>query len=317
MNLAHFLDNLEDRLQDVGVRMLTQAEQHQPGLSAVMEPLLASGTARVRPATALLMGDALGAEREQAATLTAAIEMLHTATLVHDDLLDGKLLRRGMPVLNAPWSPAATVLTGDFIFAQAAKLAAETGSVPVMHLFSEALTTVVSGEVMQLFSTKDLAGRNAYYNRIYAKTASMIELSAAAAATISPVHASVVEAARQFGYEIGMAFQIMNDILDFAAGEARTMRALRAGRLSLPAICYAEAHPGDANLRAILPGNGQTPEQVSALVESVRESGALEQALAEAVKFAERGLAALQAFPPSAETGLLAALARHIIAQTV
>jgi geranylgeranyl pyrophosphate synthase len=136
---------------------------------------------------------------------------VHTATLVHDDLIDGALLRRGIVTLNAQWSPAATVLTGDFIFARAAKLAAETDSVPVMRLFAETLATIVNGELTQMFTSRGLASREDYLQRIYAKTASMFELATAAAALLSPVGLPVVNEVRRFGTDVGMAFQIVDD----------------------------------------------------------------------------------------------------------
>ncbi len=113
----------------------------------------------------------LGAPQDnRLVTLAAAIELLHTATLVHDDLIDGSLLRRGMPTLNSQWSPGATVLTGDFMFACAAKLASDTNSIPVMSLFSQTLAVIVNGEITQLFTSRCVTNREDYYQRIYAKT---------------------------------------------------------------------------------------------------------------------------------------------------
>src|SRR5512143_2262641 len=114
--------------------MRAQADgSNHPDLRAALEHLMSAGGKRVRPTVVMLAGNMLGAPREKLATLGAAIEMLHTATLVHDDLIDGSLLRRGTPTLNARWSPAATVLTGDFLFARAAKLAAETQHLPLIE----------------------------------------------------------------------------------------------------------------------------------------------------------------------------------------
>ena len=141
----------------------------------------------------------LGSPEDKLVTLGAAMELLHTATLVHDDLIDGSLLRRGMPTLNARWSPAATVLTGDFLFARAAKLAAETDHLPLMKLFAETLATIVNGELTQLFTSRGLINRKNYYQRIYAKTASLFEMSARAAAMISPVDEEMIESMRIFG----------------------------------------------------------------------------------------------------------------------
>ena len=142
---------------------------HIPTCAPLLSIYLAAGGKRIRPTLGLLVGNMLGAPLEKIVTLGAAVELLHTATLVHDDLIDGSLLRRGMPTLNARWSPPATVLTGDFLFARAAKLAAETDYLPLMKLFSETLATIVNGELTQMFTSRGLISRDNYYKRIYAK----------------------------------------------------------------------------------------------------------------------------------------------------
>jgi geranylgeranyl pyrophosphate synthase len=127
-----FFTSVQEQLQFVEQRMREQAgEDQHPDLKSALEHLLSAGGKRIRPTLGLLVGNMLGAPEEKLITLGASVELLHTATLVHDDLIDGALLRRGMPTLNARWSPAATVLTGDFLFARAAKLAAETDYLPL------------------------------------------------------------------------------------------------------------------------------------------------------------------------------------------
>src|SRR3990172_8268826 len=133
LTTATFFSPVQESLRLVERRMRAQSDGHHPDLAAALKHLLSSGGKRVRPAVALLTGGMLGAGRDRLVTLSAAIELLHTATLVHDDLIDGALLRRGIPTLNAQWTPAATVLTGDFIFARAAHLASQTGSLAVMR----------------------------------------------------------------------------------------------------------------------------------------------------------------------------------------
>src|SRR5512134_2202300 len=152
-----------------------------------------------------MIGNMLGGPEERLVTLGAAVELLHTATLVHDDLIDGSLLRRGMPTLNARWSPAATVLTGDFLFARAAKLAAEADHLPLMKLFAETLATIVNGELTQLFTSRGLINRENYYQRIYAKTASLFEMAALAAAMVANEDEEMQASMKVFGYEVGMA----------------------------------------------------------------------------------------------------------------
>jgi geranylgeranyl pyrophosphate synthase len=139
LNAVTFLSPVQEEIKLVEERMRTQADNTHSDLRAALEHLLAAGGKRIRPTISLLVGNMLGAPLDKLITLGAAVELLHTATLVHDDLIDGSLLRRGMATLNARWSPPATVLTGDFLFARAAITAAETDHLPLMKLFSETL----------------------------------------------------------------------------------------------------------------------------------------------------------------------------------
>lgn len=301
--------------------MLSQADQHHPDLGNALEHLLSSGGKRIRPAVALLTGGMLGADIERLITLGAAIELLHTATLVHDDLIDGALLRRGITTLNAQWSPAATVLTGDFIFAQAAKLAAETNSVPVMHLFAETLATIVNGEITQLFTSRGVANKDDYLRRIYAKTASMFELATAAAALLSPADMLSVAQIRKFGYDIGMAFQIVDDILDFTGEQATIGKPvgsdLRQGLFTLPALLYFEANPDDPDVIWIQAGNASSDARLDRLVTSIRSSGVIDQSLDEARRFVDCSLKILDQFPDCEEKRALVDLSNYIVSRSL
>jgi len=301
----------------VDERMRMQAANHHPELGAALEHLLISGGKRIRPAVALLTGGMLGADTDRLVTLAASIELLHTATLVHDDLIDGALLRRGIATLNAQWSPAATVLTGDFIFARAAKLASETNSVSVIQLFSETLATIVNGEINQLFSGHGLASRENYFTRIHAKTASMFELATAAAALLSPVHDDTVEAARAFGYELGMAFQIVDDVLDFTGEQATVGKPvasdLRQGLVTLPALNFLQCYPDDPDLNAVLENNRYNNATIERLVNAIRESGSIEKAMDEAKIFITRAMNILLTFPDCPERRALQELSGYIV----
>lgn len=317
LTTATFLTPVQESIQLVEARMRAESDGHHPELGAALDHLLASGGKRLRPAIALLTGGMLGANPDRLITLAAAIELLHTATLVHDDLIDGALLRRGIPTLNSQWTPAATVLTGDFIFARAAKLAAETDSVEVMRLFSETLSTIVNGEITQMFSNRALPDRKDYFKRIYAKTASMFELAAAAAAVLSPLWEEAVGRVRSYGYEIGMAFQIIDDVLDFT-GEQDTVgkpvaNDLRHGVITLPTINYVESHPEDPDIPYVLSGNHYDEERLARLTYSIRHSDAIARAVAEAHRFVFRGLRAIADLPQTAEHQALEDLANYIV----
>lgn len=315
--INYFLTPVQEMIQRVEDRMRAQSYGHHSDLSAALDHLLASGGKRVRTAVTLLTGGMLGGDSERLITLAAAVELLHTATLVHDDLIDGSLLRRGNPTINSQWSPAATVLVGDFIFARAAKLAAETESVAVMKLFAETLTTIVNGEITQLFASRLLASRDDYYRRIHAKTASMFELATGAAALLSPVNEGSMHLVVQYGYEIGMAFQIVDDVLDFT-GEQKTIGKpvasdLRQGLITLPALCYMEAFPDDQDMKGFLNGSHYDEACLLRLVNSIQKSGAIDQAMHEARQFVDRGLESLAKMPPNDERYALEDLANYIV----
>lgn len=297
--------------------MLDAANGHHPDLKNALDHLLHSGGKRVRPALALLTGGMLSVENEKVISLAASIELLHTATLVHDDLIDGALLRRGIPTLNSKWSPGATVLTGDFIFACAAKVAAETGSVELMHLFADTLAIIVNGEITQMFPRLNEDYYEAYLNRIYSKTASLFELATTAPAVLSPKRDTYYESARSFGYGLGMAFQIVDDVLDFTGQENAVGKPvandLRQGLITLPTIYYIDSHPIDKDLQMIINGENIGDERVEKLVSAIQESGAIEKSLAKAKDFTDQALNALSKLPQTIENQALEELADYVV----
>jgi geranylgeranyl pyrophosphate synthase len=317
LTTVKFDNPVQEFIPLVEARMREQSNGHHPDLQTALDHLLDSGGKRIRPTISLLVGGMIGTDLNRTITLAAAVELLHTATLVHDDVIDGALLRRGTPTLNARWSPSATILTGDFIFARAAKLAAETASIDLMNLFARTLSTVVNGEITQLFKSKGLASREDYFERIYAKTASMFELAAIAPLFLRDVGDDILDAMRRYGYEIGMAFQIVDDILDFTSAPEAVGKPvandLRQGLITLPALYYFEDNPNDKYVQAILVGESLREEDMRYLVKSIQESGAIDQALKEANTFALRGLEALELMPAGAEKHALKELTNFIV----
>ncbi|NJC97257.1 MAG: polyprenyl synthetase family protein [Anaerolineae bacterium] len=318
MSTVTFFTSVQDQLQFVEQRIRDQAgEEHHPDLRSALEHLLSAGGKRIRPTLGLLVGNMLGAPEEKLITLGASVELLHTATLVHDDLIDGALLRRGMPTLNARWSPAATVLTGDFLFARAAKLAAETDYLPLMKLFADTLATIVNGELTQMFSARGVIERNNYYERIYAKTASLFEMSALAAAMVATEDEDVRGSMKVFGYEVGMAFQIVDDILDFTGEQSAVGKPIGSdllnGLVTLPAIYFAEANPGNEDVLSLPEGGWKDTDRVQRLVDGIRLSAAIRQAMDEARQAVSRALRTLEVAPASPEKDALANLAMFIV----
>jgi len=321
LNAVTFLSPVTEEIKLVEERMRAQADEAHPDLRAALEHLLAAGGKRIRPTLSLLVGNMLGAPLEKLVTLGAAVELLHTATLVHDDLIDGSLLRRGMATLNARWSPPATVLTGDFLFARAAILAAETDNLALMKLFSETLATIVNGELTQMFTSRGMINRDNYYKRIYAKTASLFEMTSRAAAMVSPANEASVEAMRDFGYQIGVAFQIVDDILDFTGDQASVGKPLGSdllnGLVTLPAIYYAEANPDDVDIASLPNGGWTNNDNMTRLIENIRASDASRKAMLEAEQHVERALARLESMESCAERDALENLAKYIVDRKV
>ena len=317
-----FFTSVQDQLKFVEERIRDQAgENHHPDLRSALEHILSAGGKRIRPTLGLLVGNMLGAPEEKLITLGASVELLHTATLVHDDLIDGALLRRGIPTLNARWSPAATVLTGDFLFARAAKLAAETDYLPLMKLFADTLATIVNGELTQMFSARGVIERDNYYQRIYAKTASLFEMASHAASMVATEDEETRATMRVFGYEVGMAFQIVDDILDFTGDPSTVGKPIGSdllnGLVTLPAIYFAEANPNNEDVMSLPEGGWKDTERVQRLVDNIRQSAATQQAMDEARQAVSRALKSLSEAPVSPEKEALENLAKFIVDRRV
>ena len=297
--------------------MRTQGVDCNQDVRAAIEHLLAAGGKRIRPTLVLLVGNMIGGNSEPLVTLGAAVELLHTATLVHDDLIDGALLRRGSETLNARWSSAATVLTGDFLFARAAKLASETDNTALMRLFANTLANIVNGELTQLFSARGVINRENYYQRIYAKTASLFEMSTQAAAMVTTDDADIIGTLRKFGYELGMAFQIVDDLLDFTGEQATVGKPLGSdllqGLVTLPAIYFTEMNPNHPDVRSLAAGGWGDAERMERLVQSIRGSDAIQMAMHEAEQAVKRAIAHLLSFEDCIERTALEDLAKYVV----
>ncbi len=310
------LRRVETRLHDVPLRadadfgLVTEAIGH----------LLDAGGKRIRPALTLLTGRLYPSNLDKIVSLAAAVEMLHTATLVHDDVVDGSLLRRGSPTLNARWSPGATILTGDYMFARAADLAAQTDSVRVMQIFARTLMTIVSGELRQLFGDPAYRQtRDDYFKRIYAKTASMFELATEAAGVLIGAAEDEILALRQFGHDLGIAFQIMDDVLDLIGDATQVGKPvandLRQGIVTLPVIDYLDAHPHDKRVDDLLHDGYRGNEVVLPIVSDVRASGAVDRAVDEARDYVRRSQATLLAVPDGEARQSMRAVADYVVAR--
>ena len=310
-----FFDLVREELQAVEAQLRSTIPDEPEALNLAVVRLINAGGKRLRPVMALLAGRLFDCDIEKMVCVAAAIETLHTATLVHDDLVDGSLLRRGIRTLNAQWSPAVTVLTGDYLFACAAAFAAQTNSVPVVAEFTETLQVIVAGEINQMFAGRGQASREAYEKRIYAKTAVLFALSAHTPALLSCSDETIGNALRTYGREMGMAFQIMDDILDFTGDESKLGKPigsdLRQGLFTLPALCYLENNPNDADMAALIKGS-RSSRTLARVTQAIRQSEAIEAARQEARDYVARAQAALAQVPDNAYRRALAEMADYV-----
>ncbi len=290
-------------------------------LKAALDTLLKSGGKRIRPTLALLAGRFYQVQQDKAIALAAAVEMLHTATLVHDDLIDGALIRRSSPTLNAIWSPGATVLTGDFLFAWAANLAAQTENVRVMRIFSQTLMIICGGELRQLFRRPwREQTRQDYDRRIYAKTASLFAAATKAAAVLGGASESQVNALHEYGHQLGMAFQIVDDVLDFVGSSQEIGKPvgsdMRQGIATLPTLYYLARHPDDDLLAQVL-DNRADNGVVETLIARIRQAGAVDAAMRDARAYVQRAQIALDDFPANGYRQALLDLADYVIQRRI
>lgn len=281
-------------------KMRSGIAERYTDLQAVVDYLMSAGGKRLRPMLVLLAAGFYGvADKEKLYALAASVEVLHTATLVHDDLIDNSLFRRGLPTLSASWSPSATILTGDYLFARAAELAADTENVRIVTIFAQTLGVIVGGELQQLFhdGRGRVPTREEYDQRIYAKTASLFAASAQTGAILGGAPEAEVQALRDYGYHLGMAFQVVDDILDFQGDEERLGKPvandLRQGIATKPAMCFAEKMPNHPTLLKAVRREPVSDDEICALVEQIRASGCIEAALNEARRLAGLAQSAL------------------------
>lgn len=322
MKLLLFLEPIREDMERVEKRLLRAAEVEYPLLQSAVQDLVMAGGKRLRPAVAILASQFYVPEREKVASAAAAVEMLHTATLVHDDMIDLATTRRGHPTLNSRWSNEATVLTGDYMFAVSASLAAETDSVDVVKVFSQALMTICSGELRQLFADREWPpDRGSYYRRIYNKTASLFAAAAEVGAILSSAPREQIKAIREYGRNLGLAFQIVDDVLDYTGEESELGKPvgndLRQGIITLPALNFLEAATDSARHQQVRLAASGEPQAVEMAVEAIVAAGAADAALDEAREFARKGQESLARLPEGQSKRMLMQLAEYVVARRI
>lgn len=291
-----------------------------PLVGSVSHYIISAGGKRLRPVLLLLCCGALGYEGTQRYNLAAVVEFIHTATLLHDDVVDESALRRGHATANAKFGNPASVLVGDFLYSRAFQMMVEAQSMRIMQVLADATNVIAEGEVMQLMNMHNAALDEAgYLQVIRSKTAKLFEASARVGAILANASTELEEACADYGQALGTAFQVIDDVLDYT-GDAAIMGKnlgddLREGKTTLPLI--AAMQRGTETERqlvqtAIETGDVSLLDQVIAIV---RSTGALEIAQAAAHGEAQRAIHAAQRLPAGPHTETLVELATQLLAR--
>lgn len=308
--VAADLPLVEDTMQQV-------AQVEFEWLAVLVRHVLMASGKRLRPALTLLSGKVFEYNLPQLVPMAASVELLHTATLIHDDTLDKAALRRGLSTVHTVWDTNTAVLFGDYLFAASAEMVARTAHVRAMRQFAETLGVICGGELAQHYRAYDWrVSEEEYLRRIGGKTASLFALATESGAYLSGAPEPAVQALREYGYKLGMAFQIADDVLDVTGDEVVLGKPaggdLAQGTVTLPAIRFMEA-AGESNpVRRFLEG-GRPVEDLPAVLEAIRASDAPAQAMAAARSYAEAALRVLHDLPPGPAVASLAALAEFTV----
>lgn len=312
---------IEGDLQRVLHKMRAAAQVELSTLDEALAYVVAQGGKLIRPALAVTTANIYRPTDERVIALAASVEMLHTATLVHDDMIDDSTRRRGQPTLHTLLNPESAVLLGDYLFAQAASWAAETDSVRVVRIFSETLMTIVAGELRQMWAQFDLTrAADDYFARIHGKTAALFAAACESAAVLGGAPESQVDALREYGRLLGLAFQIVDDVLDYA-GDAAVLGKpvgsdLRNGNITLPVITYLRTYDRDG-LAEQLRQDRLDPEQADMIVARVLDSPALSDSLEEARRLARASQEQLDVLPASVQQERLREVADYVVRRTL
>jgi octaprenyl-diphosphate synthase len=289
-----------------------------PLVSTVSQYIISAGGKRIRPALVLLMSGALGYQDTQRHNLAAIVEFIHTATLLHDDVVDESTLRRGRATANESFGNPASVLVGDFLYSRAFQMMVDSGEMRVMEVLADATNVIAEGEVLQLMNMHDASLDEAGYLRVIrSKTAKLFEASTRLAAIMARSTPEVEAACADYGQALGTAFQVIDDVLDYD-GDAQELGKnlgddLREGKNTLPLIIAMQRASEQERLiiqRAIENGD---MEALPDIVRIVRSTGALEATRSSASLEAERAIAALHVLAPSPYRDALHALAAQLL----
>ena len=311
---------IREDLQRVEEEFRRRLKSRVPLITQIAEHLVKSGGKRLRPAFLILSAKLCGYDGDAHIPLAGAIEFIHTATLLHDDVIDNAEVRRGNPSANTLWGNEASVLVGDFLFSRSFSMMVEVGDMRVLEIVAQATTHLAEGETLELVKTADLeTTEEENLELIVQKTASLISAATRVGAVLGGAPPEQEEALAEYGLQVGIAFQLVDDCLDYA-GQAEALGKgvgvdLREGKVTLPLIhtlknCTQEER---RRIRDVMLAEELDQRGLGQVLDLVQKYGGISYTMGRAREYVERGKEALSLFPPSTEREALLSLADYVL----
>ena len=317
-SLSNPLAIIADDMREVDLVIARKLDSGVPLVAEVSRYIIAAGGKRLRPALLLLSASALGCDTPQRFSLAAVVEFIHTATLLHDDVVDESVMRRGNATANETFGNPASVLVGDFLYSRAFQMMVDVQNMRIMQVLADATNIIAEGEVMQLMNLHNAALDEASYLQVIrSKTAKLFEASARVGAILAGASPEMEGACAEYGQALGTAFQVIDDVLDYA-GDAQAMGKnlgddLREGKATLPLISAMQR--GTADQRQLVKTAIETGgmAMLDRVVEIVKSTGALEVSREAAAQEARRAMAAAERLPANPHSACLIELAEQLL----
>ena len=317
------LNIIGDDLKLVELQFRKDLQSDVPLIRKVGEYVLSSGGKRVRPALLLLAARLSGYTADKAVPLASVVEFIHTATLLHDDVVDSATLRRGLASANTLWGNEASVLVGDFLFSKSFSLMVGVGSLDILRVLSDATTVIAEGEVMQLLCTGELdLTEEQYTDVIRSKTAILMSAACEAGAILGEVSQSHQQALAAFGMDLGIAFQLMDDILDYVATEEEFGKSighdLEEGKITLPLIHTLRNCTVDERtvIASVVELDEMSLDDFRAVSSLVRQYGGIDYTIAKARYYVDRCQSHLDQFAHSPVREAMVSLSEYVVTRS-
>ena len=324
LDLADVLSAMRADLDEVEERLREEANVDYPFVGEILRGLIGAGGKRLRPLVLLLAARPFSYVLHRLLPAAVGVELLHTASLIHDDTVDHALLRRGRPTLNSLFSNETVILLGDYIFARSAMMAAATMNPRVVQVFASSLADICDGQLREIFTAHQLTQSvDDYRRRIFGKTAALFAGSAEMGAILAEADDDQIAAMRAYGGHVGMAFQIVDDVLDLRQTTDEIGKPagldLRQGTVTLPTMIFFQDHADNGHsdlIRRVIGGDGATDDDYLLATTAIRESGAIDRALEVAEGYVTAAKETLRVLPPGEARDMLECVAELSLQRT-